>query len=172
VVAPRKESRSASAFAIGPVRRFGPYTLVKKLATGGMAEIWLARQRGLAGFNRFVVIKKILAHLAEQKTFRDMFLDEARTCAVLSHPNIVQVYDLGKVEESYFIAMEFIAGENLAAIAWRGMKRSKPFPPYYAARVIADGCKALHYAHHLKGTDGQPLSIVHRDISPQNVLVT
>ena len=158
--------------SIGPVRRFGPYTLVKKLATGGMAEIWLARQRGLAGFNRFVVIKKILAHLAEQKTFREMFLDEARTCAVLSHPNIVQVYDLGKVEESYFIAMEFIAGENLAAIAWRGMKRSKPFPPYYAARVIADACKALHYAHHLKGSDGQPLHIVHRDISPQNVLVT
>ena len=162
----------SAAPTIGPVRRFGPYTLVKKLATGGMAEIWLARQRGLAGFNRFVVIKKILAHLAEQKTFREMFLDEARTCAVLSHPNIVQVYDLGKVEESYFIAMEFIAGENLAAIAWRGMKRSKPFPPFYAARVIADACKALHYAHHLKGTDGLPLQIVHRDISPQNVLVT
>ncbi len=158
--------------SIGPVRRYGAYTLVKKLATGGMAEIWLARQRGLAGFNRFVVIKKILAHLAEQKTFREMFLDEARTCAALSHPNIVQVYDLGRVESSYFIAMEFIAGENLAAIAWRGMKRSRPFPPFYAARVIADACKALHYAHHLKGTDGRPLHIVHRDISPQNVLVT
>ena len=173
MVQPRKESRSASTTpSIGPVRRFGAYTLVKKLATGGMAEIWLARQRGLAGFNRFVVIKKILSHLAEQKTFREMFLDEARTCAALSHPNIVQVYDLGRVEDAYFIAMEFIAGENLAAIAWRGMKRSKPFPPYYAARVIADACKALHYAHHLKGSDGHPLHIVHRDISPQNVLVT
>ena len=173
MVEPRQQSRSASSSpSIGPVRRFGAYTLVKKLATGGMAEIWLARQRGLAGFNRFVVIKKILAHLAEQKTFREMFLDEARTCAALSHPNIVQVYDLGQVDTAYFIAMEFIAGENLAAIAWRGMKRKKPFPPYFAARVIADACKALHYAHHLKGTDGQALQIVHRDISPQNVLVT
>ncbi len=173
MVEARKQSRATSSSpSIGPVRRFGAYTLVKKLATGGMAEIWLARQRGLAGFNRFVVIKKILSHLAEQKTFRDMFLDEARTCAALSHPNIVQVYDLGRVDESYFIAMEFISGENLAAIAWRGMKRSHPFPPYYAARVIADACKALHYAHHLKGTDGHPLHIVHRDISPQNILVT
>ncbi len=154
------------------MRRFGRYTLVKKLATGGMAEIWLARQRGLAGFNRFVVIKKILSHLSEQETFVKMFLDEARTSAQLNHPNVVQIYDLGREGDSYFIAMEFIAGENLAAIAWRGMKRGKPFPPTFAARVIADGCKALHYAHHLKGSDGQALEIVHRDISPQNILVT
>ena len=137
-----------------------------------MAEIWLARQRGLAGFNRFVVIKKILSHLSEQETFVKMFLDEARTSAQLNHPNIVQIYDLGREGDSYYIAMEFIAGENLAAIAWRGMKRGKPFPPPFAARVIADACKALHYAHHLKGSDGQPLEIVHRDISPQNILVT
>jgi tRNA A-37 threonylcarbamoyl transferase component Bud32 len=157
---------------IGPVRRFGNYTLIKKLATGGMAEIWLARQRGLAGFQRFIVIKKILSHLSDQKTFRDMFLDEARTSAQLNHPNVVQIYDLGNEQGAYYIAMEFIAGENLAAIAWRGMKRGKPFPPAFAARVIADACKALHYAHHLKGPSGQPLEIVHRDISPQNILVT
>jgi serine/threonine-protein kinase len=163
---------AASQPPIGPVRRFGRYTLVKKLATGGMAEIWLARQRGLAGFNRFVVIKKILSHLSEQETFVKMFLDEARMSAQLNHPNVVQIYDLGREADSYYIAMEFIAGENLAAIAWRGMKRGRPFPPPYAARVIADACKALHYAHHLKGSDGQPLEIVHRDISPQNLLVT
>ncbi|MBK6685443.1 MAG: protein kinase [Deltaproteobacteria bacterium] len=137
-----------------------------------MAEIWLARQRGLAGFNRFVVIKKILNHLSEQETFVKMFLDEARTSAQLNHPNVVQIYDLGRESDSYYIAMEFIAGENLAAIAWRGMKRGRPFPPTYAARVIADGCKALYYAHHLRGSDGQALEIVHRDISPQNILVT
>src|SRR5688572_14334091 len=163
---------AASQPPLGPVRRFGRYTLVKKLATGGMAEIWLARQRGLAGFNRFVVIKKILSHLSEQETFVKMFLDEARMSAQLNHPNVVQIYDLGREGDSYYIAMEFIAGENLAAIAWRGMKRGRPFPPPYAARVIADACKALHYAHHLKGSDGQPLEIVHRDISPQNLLVT
>jgi serine/threonine protein kinase len=157
---------------IGPVRRFGNYTLIKKLATGGMAEIWLARQQGLAGFQRFIVIKKILSHLSEQKTFSDMFLDEARTSAQLNHPNVVQIYDLGSEGGTFYIAMEFIAGENLAAIAWRGMKRGKPFPPAYAARVIADTSKALHYAHHLKGPTGVPLEIVHRDISPQNILVT
>ncbi|MBK8011793.1 MAG: protein kinase [Deltaproteobacteria bacterium] len=171
---PHKDSEKASnrVPSIGPVRRFGRYTLVKKLATGGMAEIWLARQRGLAGFNRFVVIKKILSHLSEQATFVRMFLDEARTSAQLNHPNIVQIYDLGQEGESYYIAMEFIAGENLAAIAWRGMKRGRPFSPAFAARTIADASKALHYAHHLRGTDGRALEIVHRDISPQNILVT
>ena len=137
-----------------------------------MAEIWLARQTGLAGFNRFVVIKKILSHLAEEDTFVKMFLDEARMSSQLSHPNIVQVYDLGEADTTYFIAMEYIAGENLAAIAWRGVKRKSPISPPFAARVVADACKALHYAHHLKGSDGKPLEIVHRDISPQNILVT
>lgn len=167
-----KEEAAPSAPSIGPVKRFGRYTLVKKLATGGMAEIWLARQRGLAGFNRFVVIKKILSHLSEQETFVKMFLDEARTSAQLNHPNVVQIYDLGRESDSYYIAMEFIAGENLAAIAWRGMKRGRPLSPQFAARIIADTCKALHYAHHLRGSDGRSLEIVHRDISPQNILVT
>ena len=114
--------------SLGPVRSFGRFTLVKRLATGGMAEIWLARQRGLAGFNRFVVIKKILPHLSEQSTFVEMFLDEARTSAQLNHPNIVQIFDLGKEGDAYFIAMEFIAGENLAAVAWRGLQRKRPIP--------------------------------------------
>ncbi len=156
----------------GPVKRFGDYTLVKKLATGGMAEIWLARRTGIAGFCRFVVVKKILPHLAEQETFVRMFQDEARTSALLSHPNIVQIHELGQAENTYFIAMEYIGGENLAAIAWRGMKRGRPFPPSFAARVLADAAKALHYAHDLEAIDGRPLGIVHRDVSPQNILVT
>jgi serine/threonine protein kinase len=167
--APKESALDAN---IGPIRRFGRYTLIKKLATGGMAEIWLARQSGVAGFNRFVVIKKILSHLAEEETFRNMFLDEARMSAALTHPNIVQVYDLGEADETYFIAMEFILGENLAAIAWRGVKRQSPLSPVFAARIMADACKALDYAHRLKGSNGVPLEIVHRDISPQNILVT
>ncbi len=163
---------SALDQSIGPIRRFGRYTLIKKLATGGMAEIWLARQSGVAGFNRFVVIKKILSHLAEEETFRNMFLDEARMSAALTHPNIVQVYDLGEADETYFIAMEFILGENLAAIAWRGVKRQSPLSPTFAARIMADACKALDYAHRLRGPNGQQMEIVHRDISPQNILVT
>ena len=167
-----KSSRSGEGLQFGPVRRFGRYTLIKKLATGGMAEIWLAKQSGLAGFNRFVVIKKILSHLAEEDTFVKMFLDEARMSVQLTHPNIVQVYDLGEADTTYFIAMEYIAGENLAAIAWRGVKRKVPLSPAFAARVIADACKGLYYAHHLKASDGLPLELVHRDISPQNLLVT
>jgi eukaryotic-like serine/threonine-protein kinase len=169
---PREPKESALDVSIGPIKRFGRYTLIKKLATGGMAEIWLARQTGVAGFNRFVVIKKILPHLAEEETFRTMFLDEARMSALLSHPNIVQVYDLGEAETTYFIAMEFILGENLAAVAWRGVKRQRPLSPVFGARIMADACKALNYAHFLRGSDGKPLEIVHRDISPQNVLVT
>ncbi len=171
MVQPRSPTKAAEV-TIGPVRRFGRYILVKKLATGGMAEIWLSRQSGLAGFNRFIVIKKILSHLAEEQTFVDMFRDEARMSAQLTHPNIVQVYDLGESDGTFFIAMEYIAGENLAALAWRGVKRNNPLSPPFAARILADSCKALHYAHHLKGSDGVPLEIVHRDISPQNILVT
>lgn len=152
--------------------RFGPYTLVEKLATGGMAEIWLATQRGLAGFVRLVVIKKILAHLGEQPGFVDMFLDEARTCAQLTHPNIVQTYDLGREAGAYFIAMEYIAGEDLSAITWRARVTGQPVPPGIAARIMAETCRALHYAHRLRGPDGRPLEIVHRDVSPHNVLVT
>ncbi len=170
MVTPQKDT--SDGLAIGPVHRFGRFTMVKKLATGGMAEIWLARQSGFAGFNRFVVIKKILSHLSEQESFISMFVDEARTSALLNHPNVVQIYDLGNHDGAYYISMEFIAGENLAAIAWRGMKRGRPLPPAFAARVIADACKALHYAHHLRAADGSALDIVHRDISPQNVLVT
>ena len=158
--------------SLGPVRSFGRFTLVKRLATGGMAEIWLARQRGLAGFNRFVVIKKILPHLSEQSTFVEMFLDEARTSAQLNHPNIVQIFDLGKEGDAYFIAMEFIAGENLAAVAWRGLQRKRPIPFELSARIVAETCRALHYAHTSVGGDGRPLEIVHRDVSPQNVLVS
>jgi eukaryotic-like serine/threonine-protein kinase len=153
-------------------RRFGRYTLIKKLATGGMAEIWLATQKGVADFTRFVVLKKILSHLAEQETFVKMFLDEARTCAQLTHPNIVQIYDLGREANAYFIAMEYIAGENLAAIAWRGVKKQIPLVAPYTAKMVADAAKALHYAHQLRGANGQPLQIVHRDVSPQNILVT
>ncbi|MEM1026316.1 MAG: serine/threonine-protein kinase [Myxococcota bacterium] len=163
---------ASSQPSIGPVRSFGRFTLVKKLATGGMAEIWLARQRGLAGFNRFVVIKKILPHLSEQSTFVEMFLDEARTSAQLNHPNIVQIFDLGKEADAYYIAMEFIAGENLSAVAWRGLQHRRPLPFALSARTIAETCRALHYAHTLVGTDGRPLEIVHRDVSPQNVLLS
>ncbi|MCK6552836.1 serine/threonine protein kinase, partial [Myxococcota bacterium] len=153
-------------------RKFGRYTLVHRLATGGMAEIWLATHRGVADFVRFVVVKKILSHLSDQPSFVELFLQEARTCALLNHPNIVQIYDLGREGTSYFIAMEYIAGEDLASITKRAAELGQPVPPTFAAKILADASKALHYAHGLTGPDGQPLGIVHRDVSPQNVLVT
>ena len=95
-------------------RRFGKYVLLDRLAVGGMAEIFLARQEGLEGFEKTVVIKRIRPHLSKQKSFVHMFLDEARLAAQLNHPNIVQIYDLGQLDDSYFIAMEYVFGRDMA----------------------------------------------------------
>jgi hypothetical protein len=149
---------------------FGNYRLVRRLARGGMAEVFLASQSGPEGFERTVAVKRILPHLADSPQFVEMFMDEARLAAQLSHPNIAHIYEFGRVEDSYFIAMEYIDGIDLSAVVLDGMKQ--PLPLEHAARVIADVCAALHYAHSLTGKDGRPLNLVHRDISPQNILVS
>lgn len=168
----RAPDRQAVIQGLGPVRRFGRYLLVKKLAVGGMAEIWLALQESVAGFKRFVVVKKILGHLIEREEFVSMFLDEARTTVQLNHPNIVKVYDLGEADGSYFLSMEYIDGETLAALTLRAARKRTPITPELAARIIADAARALHFAHTLKGHDGRNLAIIHRDISPQNILLS
>lgn len=137
-----------------------------------MAEIWLATDRGTGRRNRLVVIKKILDHLATQTPFINMFRDEARTSALLNHPNIVKILDLGMEPTACFIAMEFIEGEHLAAVIWRALKQDRPIRPPMGARIIADAAQALDYAHKLKDPNGRPLAIVHRDISPQNILIS
>jgi len=152
--------------------RFGRYTLIKKLAVGGMAEIWLARLTGVGGFNRLIAIKRVLGHFCDEAQFEEMFLEEARVGAALTHPNIVQVYDLGKADGAYFMAMELVLGETLAAISWRGKKHERPISLGIAARIIADVAKALDYAHRVRTPTGAPMDLVHRDISPQNILVT
>jgi len=149
---------------------FGDYTLIRRLARGGMAEVFLARQRGPEGFDRNVAIKRILPHLAEETSFVRMFLDEARLAARLSHPNIVHIYEFGKVAEHYFIAMEYVGGVHAGALIKRG--RTEPVPFEIAARIGADACAGLHYAHKLSDADGRPLNIVHRDVSPQNLMVS
>ncbi len=137
-----------------------------------MAEVFLARQSGVEGFEKPVVIKRILPHLTTDPKFVEMFINEARVAARLSHPSIVQIFDLGKLDGQYFIAMEFIHGEDLRALAKAAdEKRARPSMPM-VARVIADMLAGLHYAHTRVGPDGKPLGLVHRDISPQNVLVT
>ena len=155
-----------------PIETYGNYQLIKRLATGGMAQIYLARQKGPEGFEKLVVVKRILPHLAENSDFVHMFLDEAKIAARLNHPNIVQIFNLGNQDDSFFIAMEFIHGEDLRRIWKRSEHLNKPLPVQLVCRVIMDACSGLDYAHKKTDTAGKPLGIVHRDISPQNLLVT
>ncbi|MBS1149562.1 MAG: serine/threonine protein kinase [Myxococcaceae bacterium] len=154
------------------IETYGDYQLLKKLATGGMAQIFLARQQGMEGFEKFLVVKRILPHLAENDDFIKMFLDEARIAARLNHPNIVQIFNLGAQDDSYFIAMEFIHGEDVRRVWKRADSKNKPIPVPLVARIIMDACGGLDYAHKKVDSQGKPLNIVHRDISPQNILVT
>lgn len=153
-------------------RRFGKYTLLRRMATGGMAEIFLALQRSVAGFEKLIVIKRILPAMNGDRGFIDMLLHEARVAATLSHPNIVQTIDVGQVDGTYFIALEHIHGEDLRSIV-RQMKKKgvSEFPLEHAISIILGMCAGLSYAHEKRDLDGTPLNIVHRDISPQNVVV-
>ncbi len=154
------------------IQSFGKYQLVKKLATGGMAEVWLARQTGIEGFNRHIVVKRILAHLAEDPEFVAMFLQEARIASRFNHPNIAQIYDLGEQNGTYFIAMEFIHGEDLGRIMRRAWSTGQWVARPLAIRIVADAAAGLYFAHSRVDEQGRPLRIVHRDISPQNILVS
>ena len=150
----------------------GRYNLLSRLAMGGMAEIWLAHQQGPKGFEKFVVIKRILDELATEPDLVGMFLDEARIAAQLNHPHIVQIFDLGENAGAFYIAMEYLPGETVAAIARAAALQRKPLPIPHAVRLIADAAEGLAYAHTKTGPDGALLGIVHRDVSPQNLLVT
>jgi serine/threonine protein kinase len=162
---------AASAAAPMP-GQLGRYEILKRLAVGGMAEIFLARLSGISGFERLVVVKRILPQLATNPEFVRMFFDEARIAATLHHSNIVQVFDVGTVDGQYFFAMEYLHGEDLSGIM-RALLAAGRGLPLEAALVISLGvCAGLHYAHEMVGVDGEPLGIVHRDVSPQNVIVT
>ncbi|MEO7110997.1 MAG: protein kinase [Polyangiaceae bacterium] len=154
-------------------RQFGKYTLLRKLASGGMAELYLALHRSVAGFEKLVVIKRILPQMTQDQAFIDMLLHEARIAATLSHPNIVQTFDVGQVDGTFFIAMEHIHGEDIRTIV-RGMRKKDvtEFPLAHALTIVLGVCAGLAYAHEKRGLDGQLLHIVHRDISPQNIVIT
>jgi serine/threonine protein kinase len=150
--------------------RIGPYLLHQKVARGGMAELFLADYVRRDGFKRKVAIKRILPHLAGNKNFIKMFTREARVAALLQHPNVVQIFDYGKIDNAYFIAMEYIDGKNLGQIL-SAMKQGLSFDK--AAFIISQICKGLDYSHTKKDENtGEPFHIVHRDISPQNLLVS
>ena len=153
-------------------KKFGQYELRSHLATGGMAEIYLARQTGIGGFEKQVVVKRILPELTARREFVEMFFDEARIAAQLKHPNIVEIYDLGQQGEDYFIAMEYLKGETLRETVVESIKRGSPLPPVIAAFVVSQVCDGLAYAHEFADGSGGSLGIVHRDVSPNNIILT
>ena len=150
---------------------FGRYQLLKKIASGGMGQVFLART-AQAGFEKLVVIKRILPHLVEDEEFLDMFFDEARIAARLNHPNLVQIFELGDVEGMHFLAMEYVQGDDVRRVEKQSRKQQRPMPLGVTCRIIADAAAGLDYAHKLKDSQGRPLSLIHRDVSPQNILVS
>jgi serine/threonine-protein kinase len=151
--------------------RPGRYRILRKIADGGMAEIFLASQRGAEGFERPVVLKRILQALVADPQFRNMLIDEAHVAMSLNHSNIAQVLDLGHARGRYFLVLEFVDGWDLNFLIKRVAEASFPIPPALALYISAEVCRALSYAH-AKTRDGKALGIVHRDISPHNVLVS
>src|SRR4051794_11296462 len=138
-----------------------------------MAEVFLAQQRGLEGFDRRVAVKRILPHLVDAPDFVKMFLGEAKLAAQLTHPNIVYIYDFGKVGADYFIAMEYVQGVHAGELFRYGQSHPLDRPsPTMIARIGADAAGALHYAHELRAASGKPYDLVHRDVSPANLMVS
>src|SRR5688572_26807687 len=148
------------------------YKVLERIAAGGMAEVFRAESAGLEGFKKLVAIKRVLPHLSEKKQFIGMFLDEARVCAHLSHSNCVQVFDIGVGDNTYFIVMEFVDGSDLKGVIEHRKKVNQPFPVEEACLICVRICEGLAYAHELVDSKGQNLHIVHRDMSPPNVLIT
>src|SRR3954468_296046 len=147
---------------------FGSYRLIEKLGDGGMAMVYRAVIQGPEGFERPVVIKRVLPELSRDPKFVDMFLSEAKLCARLHHPNIVRVQALGEVGGEYFLAMELIDGLDLATALKRAYDLKKPMPAGVACYIASELASALAYAHTLRDADGRALEIVHRDVNPAN----
>jgi serine/threonine protein kinase len=151
----------------------GKYQLIRELGVGGMAEVFLARTAGPMGFEKLLVLKRILPHMAREPAFVQMFLSEATLVARLNHPNIVQIFDFGESDGTYYLAMEYIDGPSLRTLLDDSLRRGGPLPPVPCARIIAAACEGLSFAHSFRDSaTGQPLDIVHRDISPDNILLS
>ena len=164
--------RSADAGAPKGTYFLGRYRVVDEIGVGGMATVHLARMDGEGGFQKWVAIKKVHAHLTQDEHFVNMFLDEARIAAKISHPNVAQVFELGTHEQTYWIAMEYLQGEPVREVMRINEERGQSLAPDLAACVIADAAEGLHAAHELKGKRGEPLNLVHRDVSPHNLFLT
>ncbi len=151
---------------------FGKYVLLERISVGGMAEVFKAKSFGVEGFEKILAIKRILPSLAEDSDFIEMFIDEAKICGQLNHANICQIFELGRVSDSHFIAMEFVWGKDLLQMQNRMRKQRVTMKPDMAAFIACKLCEGLDYAHKKKDPTGKPLAIIHRDISPQNILIS
>jgi serine/threonine-protein kinase len=162
----------ASERKLEPGDRLDRYELLCPIAQGGMAQVWLARLHGKHGFEKLVAIKTILAAYANDLRFQQMFLDEARIASGIEHANVAQILDLGEQGNVLYLVMEWIDGDSLAKLHRAAEKAQTPFPPSIVARILIDTCAGLHAAHELRDKNGHLLNVVHRDVSPQNILVS
>ena len=158
----------AHAAGLEPGTRLDRYTLIRRLAMGGMAELYLAQQTGAAGFSKIVALKRIHPHLSQNETFTGMFLSEARLASDLNHPNLAHVLDFGECNGEHYLTMEYVHGANLLQALTRARA---PLPMEAALQVVIDVARGLHELHEHRSTDGRPLGMVHRDVSPANVLL-
>lgn len=156
--------------------QLGRYQLCFELASGGMATVYLARMDGPHGFEKIVALKRIHPHLVSDRSYVDMFLDEARIASGITHPNVCSVFDFGEFNGEYYLAMEYLVGESLARLCRRAgasaAQRESPLLPLKVARIVEDACEGLHAAHESKDVKGQSLNVVHRDVSPRNLFIT
>ncbi|MBX3130366.1 MAG: serine/threonine protein kinase [Polyangiaceae bacterium] len=169
----RKIAEGSDSLPSGGTYFLGRYRIVDEIGVGGMASVHLARADGPGGFQKWVAIKRIHRHLAEDEQFIRMFLDEARIAARISHPNVAQVFDLGKHRDTYWIAMEYLHGEPLREVMRAVEEAAAPqMGPLLAAKLVADSAEGLHAAHELRDKEGNLLNLVHRDVTPHNLFMT
>ena len=154
------------------MEKFGQYVLLEKVASGGMAELFKAKKVGIEGFERVLAIKRILPHISSDEEFIEMFIAEAKLVAHLGHKNIAQIYDFGKIGENYFIAMEYVKGKDLRTLLKKCGEKNVTLPVELATFIAKEVLSALGYAHKQKDSTGQDLKLIHRDVSPQNILIS
>ena len=161
-----------NASPLAPGYKLDRYELLCPIAEGGMASVWVARQRGKHGFEKLVAIKTILPKFASDVRFQEMFLDEARIASRIEHANVAQIFDLGEENEILYLAMEYVEGDALSKLNRACQRKGLKIPTGVLLRVLSDTCAGLHEAHEMRDPSGRPLEIVHRDVSPHNILVS
>jgi serine/threonine protein kinase len=161
-----------NASPLAPGYKLDRYELLCPIAEGGMASVWVARQRGKHGFEKLVAIKTILPKFASDVRFQEMFLDEARIASRIEHANVAQIFDLGEENEILYLAMEYVEGDALSKLNRACQRKGLRIPTGVLLRVLSDTCAGLHEAHEMRDASGRPLEIVHRDVSPHNILVS